>query len=375
MDSVLLALFYFGIPLVLALGRRRFPFIDKVGIVTLSYLAGILLGNTPGYTVEADFTNELLGPVIMLAIPLLLFSTKIGMFRTAGPQILKAFLLGVVAVAVSSSIATWIFSSSYDLSWQVGAMTFGVYTGGTVNLSAIGLALGADENTITLISGADLLWGGLFLLFLLTAAKATYSLFLVAPNEKLDPTDSTPVDTLDMSLTPKGGVLSFLLGAAIVAAGLELSTMIFGEGSALFMFLIVTALGLLASLSGKVRDMRGSYAIGDFLINVFCVMIGSLANVQALLSQGGMIIRFVAAVMFGSILLHLVLARIFKVGSSPVIIASTAGLYGPPFVPPVARAIGAPQLIPVGITLSLVGFAIGNYGGIALGQLFRNIFG
>ncbi len=103
-------------------------------------------------------------------------------------------------------------------------------------------------------------------------------------------------------------------------------------------------------------------------------MIGSLANIQSLMSQGGIIISFVAAVMFGSILIHLILAKIFRVGPAPVIISSTAGLYGPPFVPPIARAIGAPHLIPVGITLSLVGFAVGNYGGIALGQLFRNIF-
>ncbi len=374
MDKALLVLFYFGVPLLLALGRRRFPVIDKVGVVTLSYVVGILLGNFPGYEVDAEFTNELLGPVIMLAIPLLLFSTKISMFRTAGPQILKAFVLGIVAVAISATVATWLFSPSYDLSWQVGAMTFGVYTGGTVNLSAIGLSLGADENTITLISGADLMWGGLFLLFLLTAAKAVYSLVLGSGSENNITSKDLYLETLDLSISAKGGVLAFLLAAAIVAVGLELSTLIFGEGVALFMFLIVTAFGILASLSSRVRDLKGSYVVGDYLINVFCVMIGSLANIQSLMSQGGIIISFVAAVMFGSILIHLILAKIFRVGPAPVIISSTAGLYGPPFVPPIARAIGAPQLIPVGITLSLVGFAVGNYGGIALGQLFRNIF-
>lgn len=373
-EKALLVLFYFGVPLLLAFGRRRFPVIDKVGVVTLSYLAGILLGNTPGFHVDAEFTNELLGPVIMLAIPLLLFSTRITMFRTAGPQILKAFLLGIVAVAISASAATWFFSSSYELSWQAGAMTFGVYTGGTVNLSAIGLAIGADENMITLVSGADLLWGGLFLLFLLTAAKTVYGFILGSGLDRENSSQIIYYETLDLSITAKGGVLAFLLAVAIVAVGLELSTLIFGEGNALFMFLSVTALGILASLSSRVRELKGSYFVGDFLINVFCVMIGSLANIQSLLSQGGVILSFVAAVMFGSILLHLILARLFGVGSAPVIIASTAGLYGPPFVPPIARAIGAPHLIPLGVTLSLVGFAVGNYGGIALGQLFRNFF-
>ena len=49
---------------------------------------------------------------------------------------------------------------------------------------------------------------------------------------------------------------------------------------------------------------------------------------------------------------------------------NTAGVYGPPFITPVANAAKRNDLIAPGIICATLGLAIGNFIGIGVGQLF-----
>jgi uncharacterized membrane protein len=54
-----------------------------------------------------------------------------------------------------------------------------------------------------------------------------------------------------------------------------------------------------------------------------------------------------------------------------LIITSTAAIFGPAFIAPVAQAIGNREIIPIGIALGLIGFAIGNYLGMGLAFILK----
>ena len=75
--------------------------------------------------------------------------------------------------------------------------------------------------------------------------------------------------------------------------------------------------------------------------------------------------------MFGAILLHFFLAAIFRIDRDTVIITSTAAIYGPAFIGPVANAIKNKEMIVPGITMGLLGYAIGNYIGIGIAMLLK----
>jgi uncharacterized membrane protein len=75
--------------------------------------------------------------------------------------------------------------------------------------------------------------------------------------------------------------------------------------------------------------------------------------------------------MFGAIILHFLLATIFRIDRDTVIITSTAAIYGPAFIGPVANAIKNKEMIVPGITMGLLGYAIGNYIGIGIGMLLK----
>jgi uncharacterized membrane protein len=69
------------------------------------------------------------------------------------------------------------------------------------------------------------------------------------------------------------------------------------------------------------------------------------------------------------VLLHLMLSRIIRSDADSFMISSIALIMGPPFVAQTAAALKNKELLPVGIALSLLGFALANYAGVLVAWL------
>jgi uncharacterized membrane protein len=65
------------------------------------------------------------------------------------------------------------------------------------------------------------------------------------------------------------------------------------------------------------------------------------------------------------------MAYLFKVDSDTMIVTSTALICSPPFVPVIAGAIRNRQVIISGLTVGILGYAIGNYLGYLVAQFLR----
>jgi uncharacterized membrane protein len=65
-------------------------------------------------------------------------------------------------------------------------------------------------------------------------------------------------------------------------------------------------------------------------------------------------------------LIQILLSRILKIDADTTIITSTAMIFSPPFVPVVAGALKNKEIIISGITVGLIGYALGNYLGITI---------
>jgi uncharacterized membrane protein len=98
-----------------------------------------------------------------------------------------------------------------------------------------------------------------------------------------------------------------------------------------------------------------------------------MAQIEVILASSLPILGFVAVAVFGSLALHVLLARLFRVDTDTLLITSTAAICSPPFVGMVAVAIRNRSLIPAGITTGIVGYAIGNYLGISVSLLLRGL--
>ena len=82
---------------------------------------------------------------------------------------------------------------------------------------------------------------------------------------------------------------------------------------------------------------------------------------------------FVAISIVGSLTVHAILCKLFRVDTDTFLITSTSAICSPPFVPVVAAALKNKTIILSGLTTGIIGYAIGNYLGISLAYLFKLI--
>jgi len=342
--------------------------VEKLGPVVLCYGFGILLGNVPGLTLDRDASLHVSEAAVPLAIPLLLFSTELSSWRKLARSLLLCFVLACVAAVVAAVAVGWLFRAETDEWWKVAGMLVGVYVGGTANMSAIGLALSAKQETFVLLNAADVVAGGAYLLFLVSVGQRAAQRALrpfTATGEAAD------AQTPRAKPIPTHVTVAFALAATIVGSTVGVSLALFGKVEPPFVLVAITTLGIAASVSPRVRALAGSYETGEYALLCFCVAVGSLADVRLLTGSSPTLMLFVFGVMVTAILLHVALAAAFRLDADTTLITSTATIFGPAFIGPVAAALKNRQLVGPGLTMGLMGIALGTYLGLATAWLLR----
>jgi uncharacterized membrane protein len=359
---------------VLVLFKAKSKLISFLSPVVACYTLGIILGNLPGNLVDKNTANTMAEASVPLAIPLLLFSTNFMRWIRLAKSTVISFALIVISVLISSFSVSMYFKQHLDNFWQIAGMLVGVYTGGTPNMTAIGMSLGVDKEVFVLMNGADIILGAFYLLFVLTIGFRIMGKFLpefqktgTVNHEEIIPTWA-PLGYAQRSVN---AALTLLLSAICVGIAVGVSQLLFQKDVVALIMLIITTLGIAFSFSEKVRSCRGSYDIGQYLLLVFCVAIGSMANLEEIMNGSLLYVSYCGSVMLLAIVLHLVLCRIFKIDRDTAVITSVAGIFGPPFVGPIATALKNPEVLVSGLTSGLIGYAIGNYLGIGLAYFMQ----
>ncbi len=362
----------------------RFPLLDRIGVVVLCYVAGALLGNLGVLPAEAGPVQETITEVtVALALPLLLFSMDVrAWLRTASAAILSMGLAVVAVVAVATA-GYLVLLPGVEGGWQVAGMAVGVYTGGTPNVAAIRTALDVDSSLFVVFHTYDALIGGLYILFCVTLAGPIFRRFL-RPFPAPEAGDAEAggaeggASAYRGILRPRtllGLLLALLLSAAVVGASAAIGSIAPAEYEMAVLILAITTLGLAASFVGPVRRIDKTFALGMYVVYVFCFTVGSMARVEAMARVDPAVLGYITACMFGSMLLHALLARLFRIDADTFVITSVAAVCSPPFVPVVASALRNRTLVLSGLTTGIIGYAIGNYLGISLALLLRGLAG
>lgn len=135
--------------------------------------------------------------------------------------------------------------------------------------------------------------------------------------------------------------------------------------------LSLTTLSIVASFFEKIRHLKGSFEMGEYLLYIFSIAIGLMANFEDILAESSSILFMMFGVMYGTFLLHLLLCYFFKIDRDTALVTAVAAIYGPAFVGQIASVIGNRQLLFSGMVTGLVGYAIGNFLGIGVAELLR----
>jgi uncharacterized membrane protein len=288
----------------------------------------------------------------------------------------------MISLLIVIFLGYFLFRNSINEAGKVAGMLVGVYTGGTPNLAAIGTALHVDAETFLLTHTSDLIVGSIALLFLMTIAQRVFHVFLpkfqmvYKAENKLhmvdEQADFENFDPLFKKENLTDLIKSFGISILIVAIGGGLSLLVPKPNDTIVAILSITTLGLLASLFKPINRLRNSFQFGMYLIIIFSLVVSSMANLSNMLRpESQQLFYNVAFVVFGSMMVHVFLARIFKLDADTTIISITALTYSPPFVPTVAGALKNKDIIISGLTIGILGYAFGTYLGIFVGTILK----
>ena len=363
-----------GLPVLILRLEKRSRVIRWVSPIIICYLVGIIAGNITGLSFNQAILEDVTSISVVLAIPLLLFSANFSrMMKQVRPALL-AFFLGISGVILCSVFAFLIFRDQLSQPGAVSGMMIGVYTGGTFNMSAIGIALDVEEEVFILLNSADIVFSGIYFIFLMTIGKPILSLFLPVYKEKRKNHNKHLEEVQaeeDSGRSLKNVTIGIFLSVLVAAAAVGLSVLITGQLTEPLIILGITSFGIAASFLSKIRNLPHTFSSANYLLLVFAVAMGSRANFSQLLSASSTLFYFSGFVVLGSVLLHFLLSFIFRIDRDTVIIASTAAIFGPAFIGPVANAIGNRDIIATGVALGLIGYAIGNYLGLGLAYILN----
>jgi uncharacterized membrane protein len=372
---MVLTLFFVLFPiLVIWLGEKRFALVDKIGAVVVCYAAGIILGNVGILPKGAASVQDIAASVaIPLALPLMFFSLDVGAWARSSGRALLAFGLEVIAVVVVSVAGFFLFRGFIGPeTWKLTGMLNGVYTGGTINLAAIGTALRVSPTLYVAANTSDIVISGLYLLFLVTIGKKVIGAFLPAYRKPVGSAARIQVEEWGTykgffsreRFLPLLGALGLAL--LIFGVGAVFSLILPGQWGTITTILVITTLGIAASFITPIQRIRMTYQLGHYFILVFCLVVGSMADLGRLASSIPGVIGYVSVAIFGSLIVHVLLCAIFRIDTDTMIITSVAGICSPPFVPMVAAALKNRAVIVPGIITGIVGWVIGTYLGIGI---------
>ncbi|TVQ10478.1 MAG: DUF819 family protein [Bacteroidetes bacterium] len=379
MTTALLLLFYLGTPIVVLHLCHRYRFVNKLGAVVITYIIGLLAGNLkflpPGTEVIQD---ALTSATIPLALPLLLFSLNIKTWLKMAGKTILSLVLGIFSAIIMVMVGYYIFRDILPEIWKVSGMMVGVYSGGTPNMASIQSVVQAKPETYIILNTHDIILSSIYLAFLMTVGQKIFGLVLkpFKGDKKLDD-KNIGFDGKD----PYWGIFRKKIffpvltatGISVLIAGISiaLSFLIAGEISMLVIILSITTLGIAVSLIPRVNKIEKTFETGMYFILVFSLAVASMADISQFAGSAPGLFFYVALVIFGSLILHLALSKIFNIDTDTMIITSTALICSPPFVPVVAGALKNKEVIISGLTVGIIGYAIGNYLGISIAFLLR----
>ena len=418
---ILLIVFYVTFPVFLIWLTKKYPVCKKIGAIVMAYAFGIIIANIGIFPKPSEGFREATVPkdrgyipkteivelvaagtlsdsdlkannvatiqdwaknsVIPLAFPLLLFSLNIRRWLKFAGKGFLSMILALVSVSVIVATGYLIFKDTIPENNKIAGMLIGCYTGGTINMAALAVALKVEPTAFIMTNTYDMIVGALTILFFITAGPAVFRKLLPPfKGHGSQNADAADFNTAGKELaeefddfsgmlnwkTIKGLLVALGLSVIILACGFGVSMLLPKVPLTVSVILTITTLGIAASFVPWVNKIRKTFQFGMYLIIAFSLVISSMCDLSVIFQARYLsLVLYITYAYFGSLLLHLFLSWLFKVDADDYLITTTGFVYSPPFVPIVAAALKNKDVIVTGLATGIIGWIIGNYIGVA----------
>src|SRR5699024_5988348 len=126
---------------------------------------------------------------------------------------------------------------------------------------------------------------------------------------------------------------------------------------------------LATKFSDLFSNVGGAQEIGTFLIHIFFGVIGVPASISLIVTKSPILLVFCAIIVFVNLLFTLLVGKLFKFNLEEMMVAANANVGGPTTAAAMAIAKGWNTLIIPAILCGTLGYVLGNYYGVLIGNI------
>ncbi|MBO5903169.1 MAG: DUF819 family protein [Tidjanibacter sp.] len=379
--KILLVLFYLLAPAGVLWATRKFEVFRRLGPVLSLYILGVVVANVGIFPSDPEahssflaFQESVSEILVPLALPMMLFGCNFKNFSVG--KSLRAFIIGVLSVVAIVVASYMMFADKLGAEApKMAASLVGQYTGGAANLASVKQMVGLSTENFVMLSTCNLIVSFFYLMFLM-GGGVTMARKIVGRKsyvvQEVEVNDENPYR--DFAKRESIVQLLKVLGVSLVVMGISVGvgTVVGGESgiSMVALILTITTLSLLMTLSKRVRNWDKSYDAGMYIIYVFCLVMATMADLSSINWQQSLfVLLFQAVIIFGSLFMTILFARPLGVDADTAVITSNTLVNSPVCVPMIAATMKNRDVVVVGITNGLAGYAVGNYLGYLIFQL------
>ena len=372
--------------------EQKYQWASKVTGCVLALAIAMLFSNLKIIPVDAPTYDQVWDYVVPLAIPMLLFNANLKKIWKESGRLLVIYLISGLGTVAGAFIASAALKNVIPEIYKPAAMMTGTYTGGSANLVAMADAFNVTGDLVTASVVADNLLMALY--FFILIGIPTMNFFLKNYShpiiDKIEKEGNSgegktraaqfwapkDVSLKDIAFTVS---ISFII-VAISSEIAGLFARIIPTGN-LFMdllngllgnkYLIMTTITMILAtrFSDLFSNIGGAQEIGTFLIHIFFAVIGVPASIGLIITKSPILLVFCAIIVFVNLAVTLIFGKIFKFDLEEMMVAANANVGGPTTAAAMAIAKGWDRLIIPAILCGTLGYVIGNYYGILVGNL------
>jgi len=298
---------------------------------------------------------------------LMLLQIDLRHFFKLGKSLLIAYVLAVFSIAFAFVVVAFSFNFTQDMSAAFGALA-GSWMGGTANMIAVGSALNVGEEAFAYALVVDSVNYTLWVMLLLFLVPfASYFNKFTSSSENLAYLGEIGCAC---SMGTKRYWLLILLSLLVSFVAQYLSTLFTFLNATTTVVLLATIFGILGSFT-KMREMNGSSEVATSMLYIIIALIGSKAVIENFSGLGVYVLAGFSILSIHALIM-VIGAKIFKLDLFSVAVASLANIGGVASAPILAATYNK-SLVSVGVLMAIMGYLIGTFGGLLVGNILMSI--
>ena len=346
--------------------KKSFKFFKFIPAVVLIYGTSMLFATFGMFEQNEEIdgiyklTKTNLLPAMLF---LMLLEVDLKLFLKLGKSLVISYILAILSIAFGFIAVAIIFNFSKESAGAFGALA-GSWMGGTANMIAVGSALEVSKEAFGYALIVDsinyTIWVAL-LLFLTPFAN----LF-----NKFTNANKNSINTLEVGCACNLGAPKywFLISLALLASLISqvIAQVVVLLSQTTTIVLVSSILGVIGSFT-RLKFINGSSEVSMSMLYMIIALIGSKAVLDNFDEVGIFILAgFIILLIHASIMM--IGAKIFRLDLFSITVASLANIGGIASAPILAATYNK-NLVSIGIVMAIMGYLIGTFGGLIVGNI------